>query len=197
MKRLVLLFILLLSFSPTLKAQDQIITLPLGISIPIPADSFRGPKGDKGDPGTSGIAKPTEEGDFLPILGGLDGESGQVYSSQQGSYKVIGGICFVRVYIQFANSGTINGPLVLKGLPKPIARGRKVQIYGGLVTYFSNPRPDAPTFLVLRAGGGSTFAFVDGITQGGSNPRSGSNTLAEHVLNNLTQFVASFDYFID
>lgn len=175
-------------------------TLPDVTKGPPGPEGPQGPQGERGPqgvPGRDGLAAVSAEGDFLPIVGGANGESGQVYSSQEGSYKVMGGICFCPIYVQFSSTGVINGPLVLKNLPVPIGRKWKVQIFGGLVTYFSNPRPDAPLFLVFRGGGGNSYAYIDGIWKAGENPKTFAYMTDDHVINNLSQIVGSFWYFVD
>jgi hypothetical protein len=58
-----------------------------------------------------------EEGLFTPTIGGSDSESGQVYSTQSGSYIKIGKMVHVSGTIVLTTLGTINGVVQIKGLP--------------------------------------------------------------------------------
>lgn len=165
------------------------IQIPTSLLLDIP-DTLRGEKGDQGEPGQDGRGL-LWRGQWTPVIGGLGGESGQTYRYQWGEYRIADGICFLRGYVQFEALGTILGPLALRGLPVPTAN--TPGFYGGHITYFSNPHPDSPCALTLRASGNATFAMIDGIPAAGFNPPSCTvNTINPH-----TQLVIVFDYFTD
>lgn len=128
-------------------------------------------------------------GTWTPVIGG-DSESGQAYQYQAGHYVKIGPLVHVWAYTQFANVGTILGPLVLKGLPFPtvLAPG----FFAGQCAYFSNLGPTAPlSSLLMYAGGGQVVARLFGIEQGKyMNPRP----LVAADLNLHTQFVLALSY---
>jgi hypothetical protein len=128
---------------------------------------------------------------WTPVIGGSTSESGQTYSSQYGSYRVFGGMCFLRGYIQFSNAGTITGFLTLKGLPFPTAN--IPTFFGGDITYFSNVQPTTGP-LKLQIGGAQTHADIYNVAVPGSNPVRASGTA---TVNNSTQMIIVFDYFID
>jgi hypothetical protein len=132
-------------------------------------------------------------GTWTPVIGGSTSESGQVYQAQgqQGYYRVFGGMCYLRGYVHFSNAGTIVGTLKLKGLPFPTANLNV--FFGGDITYFSNVQP-ATGPLKIQTGGLQTTADIYNVAIPGSNPviASGSGTI-----NNSTQMIIVFDYFID
>jgi len=71
-----------------------------------------------GDGGTgSGPGVTYELGSFTPVLGGDAGESGQAYTFQTGHFVRLNDLISANIYTQFSNKGTINGNLVMKGLP--------------------------------------------------------------------------------
>jgi hypothetical protein len=171
---------------------SDIISVPTSMTIDLPA-SLRGPKGDQGDPGKDGKdgAATFTKGEWKPVIGGALGETGQIYSSQWGAYRIANGMCHLRGYCQFAAQGDIQGQLVLKGLPVPTAY--MPTFFGGYMSYFSNPRPSAGP-LILHASGAKDFAFIFNAAQPGNNPMP---AFADNTVNYHSQFVIVFDYFID
>ncbi len=162
----------------------------IGISY-IPIDFVGAPRPTSG-PCTAGAYEDVVmTGTWTPVIGGTTSESGQVYSSQYGTYRVFGGMCFLRGYIQFSNAGTITGFLRLKGLPFPTAN--LPTFFGGDITYFSNVQPSTGP-LKLQIGGAQSVADIYNVAVPGSNPVRASGTA---TVNNSTQMIIVFDYFID
>ncbi len=163
-----------------------------GIGISYIATDITGAARPTSGPCTAGAYEDlVMTGTWTPVIGGTTSESGQVYSSQYGSYRVFGGMCFLRGYIQFSNAGTITGFLRLKGLPFPTAN--IPTFFGGDITYFSNVQPSTGP-LKLQIGGAQSVADIYNVAVPGSNPVRASGTA---TVNNATQMIIVFDYFID
>ncbi len=157
-------------------------------------ETFRGPQGLQGPPGPAGALGEVVE--FIPIVGGRDGESGQRYHYQTGHAIVtplkVGKKVEFTSYTQFADQGTIAGPLVLKGLPFPTAY--VPGFFGGTVSYSSNLSPTANELTALdlwTGGASSTWRFFG--RRLGQNPRE----LTAADINLATQLICRGWYYTD
>jgi len=72
--------------------------------------------------GGAAISGTNEEGTWTPAIIGSTSQSGQVYSSQVGTYTKIGRQVTARFYLQLSTEGTFSGfYLLISGLPFTIA----------------------------------------------------------------------------
>jgi hypothetical protein len=132
-----------------------------------------------------------EEGTWIPVVGGSNGESGQVYQYQTGTYTKFGRLVVAHAHVQYSNQGTINGNLQLKGLPYP-SGGAGGGFLAGSVGFFSNLTPTADlSSMMLYMGRGVTFANIMGVDQGQyMNPRF----ILGSEVNPQSQFIFTFAY---
>lgn len=168
-------------------------TFPMVGTLNVPASM----KGDKGDPGP-----PIVMGAWTPTLGSTGAYSGQVYTYQQGTYAILrdpvrgGGWCWAQAYLQLSARGTFAGQLTLS-LPWKVAN--VPGIMGGMITYFSNPTPQAdwPStswgWPILRFSGNKTVALLD------TNPFPGCNppAMTGEFINDHTQLSCNVHFPID
>jgi hypothetical protein len=106
-----------------------------------------------------------EEGTWTPRIGGTGGESGQAYSTQDGSYVRIGNIVHLQGQITLSTLGTITTQARIEDLPFTSngTYDALLKIYhGGMSTGFSN--------LVGRIDQGSTSASLVGFDSSAANP---------------------------
>ena len=128
---------------------------------------------------------------WVPVIGGEGGESGQVYLYQTGTYRIAGRVMHLWGYVQFHALGTINGNLVLRGLPAPTAL--IPHPVGGVSTYFSNVHPNSPVQMWFRANGGMNYFWIDGQPLRGSNPVP----MTANDLNPASQIIFNICYPLD
>lgn len=119
------------------------VPVTLSIDLPdLPASGgapVAGPPGPMGPMGPAGAG--VDVGDWLPVIGGAGGESGQAYHYQIGHYVKCGRFVQWWAYTQFTNQGAISGNLVVKGLP--FATATVGGFFGGGCSYSSNLSPEA------------------------------------------------------
>ena len=85
---------------------------------------------------TSELLDDYEIGQWTPILGSDAGESGQVYTEQNGFYQKIGNRVYFWFRVQLSTKGTLNLEASLKGLPFNVSY---IVAFGcGIVTDFRN-----------------------------------------------------------
>ena len=78
-----------------------------------------------------------EEGTWTPVLSSSNGESGQSYNSQEGSYTKVGSLVYCSAWINVTSIGTIGGSYAfLKGLPFTVGSGNK-NYGGGVIQHWS------------------------------------------------------------
>lgn len=56
-------------------------------------------------------------GTWTPTIGGAGGQSGQVYSTQVGTYVKVGTLVYASFYVVLSTKGTITGNAQIQGLP--------------------------------------------------------------------------------
>jgi hypothetical protein len=106
-----------------------------------------------------------EIGTWTPRIGGTGGESGQAYSTQDGSYVRIGNIVHLQGQITLSTLGTITTQARIEDLPFTSngTYDALLKIYhGGMSTGFSN--------LVGRIDQGGTSASLVGFDSSAANP---------------------------
>ena len=128
------------------------------------------------------------EGTWTPVIGGVQGESGQTYASQLGSYTKVGRLVSLAFDVTLSNKGTITQNTIIKGLP--------------FVSDSTAPAYVCP-ILFFNVGGGPWTGMVgqlnatwDSIVIWASTPTGGASmSLVDgSAIANNTQFVGTLQY---
>lgn len=129
-----------------------------------------------------------EEGTWTPAIQGSGGQSGQVYSTQNGRYVKIGRLVYIQGHIILSTLGTITGAVLLSGLPftsgSVLDATCPVGVWYNLNTGYVNVSGDLgtnDTRITLLA---ITAAATDNLT----------GTMAQANLTNTSQFRFSMCY---
>jgi hypothetical protein len=160
--------------------------------------------GSGGGGGSSSID--TEQGYWLPIVGGDAGESGQHYKFQQGWYLRTGKLVTIWSYTQFDSSftgspGIINGNVILKGFPfivgnppaNPVNGGSAPFIAGSVAYYTNMLTPQNITGMTCRSAPTWNYGELFKLRDQGNNPVK----MARADLNDAVQLIVSMAFFID
>jgi hypothetical protein len=99
-----------------------------------------------------------EEGTWTPSITGSTSASGQVYSTQAGTYTKIGRLVVACGTVVLSTLGTITGTVAVGGLPFPIASGTAFQ-GGASIGYYSG-LTTAITAMYARLAVGSSVIFL-------------------------------------
>ena len=87
---------------------------------------------------TSQLFKWYEEGTWVPIITSTGGGSGQIYSTQSGTYTRVGNLVLARFAIQLSSAGTlVSGVARLGGFPFAFSDGNTpvtFSYWSGIVT---------------------------------------------------------------
>jgi len=78
-----------------------------------------GSTGSTGKTGPTGPAPTIITGTFTPTIAFDHVSTGITYSTQHGSYQVIGSICFFGLYVVLTSKGSASGFMTIAGLPFP------------------------------------------------------------------------------
>lgn len=175
------------------------VSVPSSISFDFPVALLpQGPKGDPGSPTLRGLWKPVFR--FQDTLQ----EVGTAYLSQLGVSRQPDGEMHLWGNTQFngivaTTDANRNVPIILTGLPKPIAVACGVFTFG-MFGFTSNrwppdsSRPYITPAFAFRQGGGNNFLMIDSLpTDGRYNPKQ----LMITDLNPLTQLEFFISYPID
>ena len=103
-----------------------------------------------------------ERGSWTPAFGGNGGESGQVYSSQNGAYVKIGRLIVAWFEMTLSTLGTITGGLVVRGFPFA-ASNLAPGIFGNAPAFWLS-WAIAQITVQLSIASNDTFAYVITIT---------------------------------
>jgi len=85
--------------------------------------------------------EPAKAKPFTPVLSGTAGAADQVYAQQVGWYVTVAGLVWISGTVQLSALGTINGDVLLGGLPVDVddASGAiAVPVFSGLATRTAN-----------------------------------------------------------
>ena len=85
---------------------------------------------------TSELLSDYEEGTWTPVLGGNGGATGQVYSTQSGSYTKVGRMMTCTMSCTLSTLGTITGGHRITGLP--VAASATLPLGSVTITYSAN-----------------------------------------------------------
>lgn len=186
--------------------------------IPFPRDGEDGEMGMIGPPGIQGIMGPIgpmgppgfdayleysepvitipnfyEKGLWTPEFGGSGGKSGQVYSSQYGSYtRLFNRFIFATFGVTLSTLGTLTGQVQIEGLPYPSINN-------------SNYRSVMPVFWISFT---TAFVYVQGTITGNSKvvglfgataatTNMAGTPLAQADLTNTSRIVGTISYEMD
>ena len=181
--------------------------VPITFNLDVPDQALPGPPGPQGPagpagaPGVPGVA--VEQGEWVPVIGGLQGQQGQTYRYQTGHYLKIGRFVQWWAYTQFFSGnpagsvqgqGSILGALNLQGLP--FATATVAGFFGGGCAYSSNLSPHASdlTELMVWTSGARRDWNLYGRIQGNQTiPRP----LVADDINQATQLVLYGSFFTD
>lgn len=128
------------------------------------------------------------KGTFNPTVGGSTSQSGQVYSTQVGSYVREKDKVTFYLQVVLSTLGTITGTVRIKGLPYPVSSpGVNTQV----ATVFWNALSVAKVAVVgILVGGLSELEL-----EGAGAAATGLGTLVQADLSNTSQFIISGSYF--
>ncbi len=99
-------------------------------------------------------------GNWTPVIGGSGGTSGQVYSSQSGTYVKIGREVWVNAEVVMTTKGTITGDVQIQGLPFLVGSATGDR---GTFTFFWNGTNTALVYLTAISLQSSTVATLYGV----------------------------------
>jgi hypothetical protein len=155
-------------------------------------------------------------GEWLPILGGEGGESGQDYRIQQGRYMRTGKLVHLWGYTQYNGpgggghtnaKGIIHGRIVIKNFPFPIGLAPGIGIHpnpliAGSVAYHTNMyTPQDRTTVLCYGIPGQSYAYILRDVKDGGNPLfllgDTSPNTGFYDVNDDTQLVIAISYYID
>lgn len=155
-------------------------------------------------------------GEWLPILGGEGGESGQTYRIQQGRYMRTGKLVHLWGYTQYNGpggggivgaKGIIHGRIVMKNFPFPIGVAPGIGIHpnpliAGSVAYHTNMyTPQDRTTVLCYGIPGQSYAYILRDVKDGGNPLfllgDTSPNTGFYDVNDDTQLILSISYYID
>lgn len=129
-----------------------------------------------------------EENTWTPTIGGAGGQSGQVYTTQNGFYVKVGQLVLASCTIILSTLGTITGAALIKGLPFTVATTTNALFvnsvrWSGLSTTWVN--------IITLLDSGSTQAELLGATAAGA---ANTTALLQADLGNATQLTCNFVY---
>ena len=109
-----------------------------------------------------------EEGTFTPTFGGSSGESGQVYTTQVGSYTKIGNLVSIRFNLTLNDKGSTTGTYIqIKSLPFTAGSSSYGSNLGLGLLYFADLTDDW-IYLGLQLGEGTSAAYIWGKDSAGT-----------------------------
>ena len=120
-------------------AQDEITAIETNLLAAFPGGSgaisgqlkFPATQNPSADPTT---LDDYEEGSWTPVIGGIGGTSGQVYSGQTGGYIKIGRVVIATFDIQLTTLGTVTGAAEIQGFPFAVSHAQIAAIGAGNTT---------------------------------------------------------------
>lgn len=126
------------------------------------------------------------QGTWTPTIGGTGGQSGQVYSSQSGTYTKIGNVVVFRCAVVLSTLGSITGQVQIAGLPFTVSGTVYVTLgWDAMTTSYVNMSGFALT--------GTTTIVLRGITAAATSSLS---AIAQADLSNTSGLFASGTYFV-
>lgn len=126
-----------------------------------------------------------EEGSWTPVIGGATSESGQTYTTQDGTYIKIGKLVLARFDVTLSAKGTITGDVMIKGLPFTVAGGATA----GTIAYFT-ALGTSWVWIAPHAQNATTRAAVYGTTAAAT----GVTALVAADISNTTRLIGAVTY---